>query len=204
MVILGLTGSIGMGKSAAARRFQHNGIAVFDADAVVHALYEGEAVPPIERAFPGTTCKSVVDREKLSKILIADPTRFSELEGIVHPLVRAKEAEFLRTQAALGVDMAVLEIPLLFETGFEAMVDAVVVVSAPADVQAERVLARPSMTPQKLAQLLARQLPDDEKRRLADYIVDTGGTITQTDEQIDRLIATVRGRPGLAFTRHWQ
>lgn len=204
MLILGLTGSIGMGKSTAAARFRHNGIAVFDADAAVHVLYSGVAVPLIERAFPGTTAGGQVDRAKLSEVLVAAPERFARLEAIVHPLVRECELEFLRAQHALGASLAVLEVPLLFETGFDDLVDAVVVVSAPPNVQADRVLVRSGMTPQKLEQLLARQMPDEEKRRRADFIVDTGGTITHTEAQIDSLIADLRGRSGRAYDLHWR
>lgn len=204
MYILGLTGSIGMGKTAAAARFRHNGIPVFDADQIVHDLYAGAAIKPIEAAFPGTTSPAGVDREKLSKALLAAPEKFARLEAIVHPLVRAAEADFLGEQAALGSPFVVLEIPLLYETSFEKLVDGVAVVSAPPDVQAERVLARPSMTPQKLEQLLARQMPDEEKRRRADFVVDTGGTITHTESQVDKLTTSLRGVPGRAFERHWQ
>lgn len=203
MFMLGLTGSIGMGKSTVAARFRHGGIPVFDADAAVHSLYAGEAAPLIEHEFPGTTSNNVVDRELLSKALVANPEKFSRLEAIVHPLVRARETDFLGDQAGLGAELVVLEIPLLYETKFDILVDAVAVVSAPASVQAERVLMRPGMTPQKLEQLLSRQLPDEEKRRRADFVVDTGGTITQTNDQVDRLIADLRSRPGRAYDRHW-
>lgn len=204
MFLLGLTGSIGMGKSVAAARFRHNGVAVFDADAAVHDLYAGQAVKPIEAAFPGTTGDGRVDREKLSKALIAAPEKFARLEAIVHPLVRALEADFIQDHASRNTPLLVLEIPLLFETGFDKLVDAVAVVSAPASVQAERVLARPGMTPQKLQQLIARQMPDAEKRRCADFVVDTGGAITHTESQVDKLIELLRGRQGRAFERHWQ
>jgi dephospho-CoA kinase len=204
MFILGLTGSIGMGKSAAAARFRQNGVPVFDADQAVHDLYAGGAVKPIEAAFPGTTADGGVDRDKLSKALIAEPEKFARLEAIVHPLVRALEADFMQDHASQNVPLVVLEIPLLYETGFEKLIDAVAVVSAPAAIQAERVLARPGMTPQKLEQLIARQMPDEEKRRRADFVVDTGGTITHTESQVDKLIELLRARPGRAFERHWQ
>jgi dephospho-CoA kinase len=203
MFLLGLTGSIGMGKSVAAERFRANGVPVFDADAAVHQLYTREAVRPIEKAFPGTTSADGVDRGKLSQALLAEPEKFARLEAIVHPLVRALEADFLADTAARGAALVVLEIPLLYETGFDKLVDAVVVVSAPAQVQAERVLARAGMTSEKLAQLLARQMPDEEKRRRADYNVDTGGTIAHTRQQIDSLVAQLKGRPCRAFQRHW-
>jgi dephospho-CoA kinase len=204
MYLLGLTGSIGMGKSAAAARFRHNGVPVFDADQAVHDLYAGTAVPLIAREFPGATNATGVDRDKLSKILQDKPELFPRLEAIVHPLVRALEADFLVEQDAAGATLVVLEVPLLYETGFEKLLDGVAVVSAPAAVQAERVLARPGMTPEKLETLLARQLPDGEKRRRADFIVDTSGTLAQTEAQVDKLTALLRAMPGLAFARHWQ
>jgi dephospho-CoA kinase len=204
MYVLGLTGSIGMGKSAVAARFRLNGVPVFDADRAVHDLYAGVAVGPIEREFPGTTNDGVVDRDKLSQALLAAPKKFARLEAIVHPLVRALEADFLVDHAARGTPLVVLEVPLLYETGFDALLDGVAVVSAPANVQADRVLARPGMTPQKLAQLLARQLPDAEKRRRADYIVDTGSALAETEAQVDRLTESLRKLPGKAYARHWQ
>lgn len=205
MYILGLTGSIGMGKSTVAARFRLNGVPVFDADQAVHELYAGAAVPLIEREFPGTTGDDGhVDRDKLSRALSAAPETFPRLEAIVHPLVRALEADFLADHAARETPLVVLEVPLLYETGFEKLVDAVAVVSAPAAVQAQRVLARPGMTAEKLAQLLARQTPDSEKRRRSDYIVDTGGTLAETELQVDRLTESLRARAGMAFARHWQ
>ncbi len=204
MYILGLTGSIGMGKSAAAARFRHGGVPVFDADQAVHDLYAGAAVVPIEREFPGTTREGRVDRESLSQALLAAPQKFARLEAIVHPLVRALEADFLADHAALGTPLVLLEVPLLYETGFDKLIDGVAVVSAPTAVQARRVLARPGMTTQKLEQLLARQLSDSEKRRRADFIVDTGGTLAETEAQVDKLTESLRARPGAAFARHWQ
>ncbi|MGD9827823.1 MAG: dephospho-CoA kinase [Hyphomicrobiaceae bacterium] len=205
MLIIGLTGSIGMGKSTAAARFRSHGIAVFDADAAVHRLYAGKAVPLIEAAFPGTTnsVSKTVDRPLLAAALIADPSGFKRLEAIVHPLVQAEQREFLQEQAAAGADMAVLEIPLLLETGGEARVDIVVVVSAPPDVQRQRVLARPGITEERLQSLLARQMPDAEKRAKAHFVVDTSGTIEASQAQIDTIIAKLRGRPGTALERHW-
>lgn len=195
MLIVGLTGSIGMGKSTAAKRFIEQGIAVFDADAAVHKLYEGEAVNLIEEAFPGTTQDGVVDRTKLAAALKGDRARIKELEAIVHPLVRSKREEFLQEQARNGAAMAVLEIPLLFETGSEKDVDVTIVVSAPEDIQRERVLARPGMTGEKLQALLANQMPDEKKRALADFVVDTSGEIAQTRLEIDRLIAQLKSYP---------
>lgn len=203
MLVVGLTGSIGMGKSAAAAAFRALGVAVSDADAEVHALYAGAAVPLIEAAFPGTTDAGQVDRVRLASRLMADPSGFKRLEAIIHPLVRQAQREFLHTQAKRGARLAVLEIPLLFETGGEARVDKVVVVSASADKQRERVLARPGMTPDKLDSLLARQMPDAEKRRRADFVVDTNGTLAETDAAVARLVTALESLRGQAFQRHW-
>jgi dephospho-CoA kinase len=203
MLIVALTGSIGMGKTTVAARLRRIGIAVFDADAEVHALYEGAAVAPIEAAFPGTTANGRVDRDKLSKVLLADPAGFAKLEAIVHPLVFAAERAFLKAEAAKGARLAVLEIPLLFETGGNVRVDVVVVASAPVEAQRQRVLGRPGMGPEKLEQILGRQLPDDQKRALADFVVDTGGTFEESDAQVDKIIESLQGRPGTAFARHW-
>ena len=203
MLIVGLTGSIGMGKSTVAARFRLHGIGVCDADAEVHKLYEGAAVAPIEAAFPGTTHGGKVDRERLAQALIAKPEGFARLEAIVHPLVLAAELAFLHAEAAKGARMAVLEIPLLLETGGDARVDVVVVVSAPADKQRERVMQRPNMTPEKLEQVLARQMPDAEKRAWADFIVDTGGTLAETDAQVDNIVESLQGRQGTAFATAW-
>ena len=203
MLIIGLTGSIGMGKSTAAKRFQALGLAVCDADAEVHKLYRGKAVAPIEVAFPGTTGPEGVDRTRLGAKLLADPSGFKRLEAIVHPLVFEAERDFLRAEAARGAAMAVLEIPLLFEGKGHQRVDVTVVVSAPANVQRARVLERPGMTPEKLDQILSRQTPDAEKRRLADFVVDTGGTIPETEAQIDRIVAGLQGRIGTAYAQWW-
>lgn len=203
MLIIGLTGGIGMGKSTAAARFKANGIAVLDADAEVHRLYAGPAVPLIEAAFPGTTGPAGVDRARLAAAVLADPAGFKRVEAIIHPLVRDAQRAFLRAEKECGAAMAVLEVPLLLETGGHARVDVVILVSAPADVQARRVLPRPGMTPGKLDQILARQMPDDEKRRLADFVVDTSGTIPETEAHIDRIIANLRTRSGTAYARAW-
>lgn len=203
MLIIGLTGSIGMGKSAAAGYFRAAGVPVFDSDAEVHRLYAGEAVPLIEAAFPGTTHQGKVDRALLSTSLMADPSGFKRLEEIVHPLVRAGQRRFLELAAGRGEPLAVLEIPLLFETGGEKLVDVSVVVSAPADLQRQRVLARPGMTPEKLDAILARQVPDGEKRARADFVVDTGGTLDETERQITSIVAALKGRQGKAFQRVW-
>ncbi len=204
MLIIGLTGSVGMGKSAAAARFRERGVPVCDADALVHDLYEGTAVAPIEAAFPGTTADGRVDRQKLSAVLLAEPRGFERLEAIVHPLVLAAERACLAAAFAAGAEMAVLEVPLLFETAGATRCDLVVVVSAPADVQRERVLAREGMTTDKLDAILARQLSDAEKRRRADFVVDTGGELAHTHQQVDNLIESLRGRTGDAHDRHWR
>ena len=203
MLIIGLTGSIGMGKSTAAKRFLANGILVCDADAEVHKLYRGRAVAPVEAAFPGTTGPDGVDRQKLAAALLADPSGFTRLEAIVHPLVKIAERAILRAEAARGAAMAVLEVPLLLETGGDKRVDVTVVVSAPAAMQRQRLLQRPGMTPEKLDQILARQMPDVEKRRRADFIVDTSKSIPETEAHIDKLIAELKGRVGTAYARHW-
>lgn len=203
MLVVGLTGSIGMGKSTVAAHFRQRGIAVFDADAAVHDLYAGPAVAPIEEAFPGTTCNGAVDRARLSAALLAAPHRFPDLERIVHPLVRAAERDFLQREAAHGAVMAVLEIPLLFETGGEALVDVVLVVSAGEELQAQRVLERPGMTRKKLAQILARQLPDREKCARADFVVDTSVPLSQTEAEVDSVIAKLASVEGQAYHRHW-
>lgn len=203
MLVVGLTGSMGMGKSTAAARFRCHGIAVFDADAEVHRLYEGGASAAIEAAFPDTTDGGRVNRQKLAASLGRDPARFKRLESIVHPLVQAAERAFLHERARAGDALAVLEIPLLFETGREKKMDAVLVVSCSPEKQRERVLARPGMTAQRLENLLARQKPDAEKRRRADFIVDTNGTVTETEAQIDAIIESLHGRAGRAFEKHW-
>ena len=203
MLIIGLTGGIGMGKSTAAARFRANGIAVLDADAEVHRLYAGPAIPLVEAAFPGTTGPAGVDRTKLAAAVLADPAGFKRVEAIIHPLVLEAERAFLRAEKARGATMAVLEVPLLLETGGDKRVDVVIVVSAPADVQRQRVLQRPGMTLEKLGQILLRQMPDAEKRTRADFVVDTGGALAETEAQIDRIIATLRTRSGTAFERAW-
>jgi dephospho-CoA kinase len=173
MFILGLTGSLGMGKSTTARFFAEEGVPVHDADAVVHRLYDGEAAAAIEAAFPGTTASGKVDRDKLAARVLGDSAALKRLEAIVHPLVQEAEQRLLAEAEARGEKVAVLDIPLLFETGGEKRVDAVVVVSAPPDVQRSRALERPGMTVDKLDAILAKQMPDDEKRRRADFVVDT-------------------------------
>lgn len=203
MLIVGLTGSIGMGKSTAAKRFRALGIAVIDADAIVHDLYRGAAVPLVERAFPGSTANGLVDRARLSLALAADPGGFKRLEQIVHPLVRAAEAALLAEEFAQGSKIVVLEIPLLFETGGDQRVDIVLVVSAMPDMQRQRVLARPGMTPARLDRLLSQQMPDAEKRQRADFVVDTNGSIAETDRQVDAIVASLANRRGSAYQRCW-
>jgi dephospho-CoA kinase len=173
MIILGLTGSIGMGKSTTAKLFAEAGVPVYDADATVHRLYEGEAVPAIEAAFPGTTAGGKVDRNKLSALVVHDPAAIKRLEQIVHPMLGASRQQFLDEAERAGAPIAVVDVPLLFETGGEKRVDAVVVVTTTPAIQRERILSRPNMTGEKLDAILARQLPDAEKRQRADFVVDT-------------------------------
>jgi dephospho-CoA kinase len=173
MIILGLTGSIGMGKSTTAKLFAEAGVPVYDADAAVHALYEGEAVPAIEAAFPGTTADGKVDRNKLSARVVHDPSAIRRLEGIVHPMLGASRRKFLDDAEQSGAPVAVVDVPLLFETGGEKRVDAVVVVTTTPEIQRQRVLSRDNMTGERLDAILARQLPDAEKRKRADFVVDT-------------------------------
>lgn len=203
MLIIGLTGSIGMGKSTAAARFRENDIAVFDADAEVHRLYEAEAVPLIEAAFPGTTYDGKVDRSALAEKLLEKPSGFKRLEQIVHPLVRDGERTFLRDRHAAGASTAVLEIPLLFETGADQLVDVTVVVMASPQNQRQRVLERPGMTEEKLNAIRARQMDDADKRAKADFIVDTNGTIDETNQQIDDILTQLAGHGATAYQRHW-
>lgn len=174
MIVIGVTGSIGMGKSTTARLFAAHGAVLHDADAVVHALYRGEAVPMVAARFPEAITEEGVDRVKLAAILAEDPAALPDLEAIVHPMVQAVEAERMAAARREGRAMFVTDVPLLLETGAENRVDVVVVASAPAEIQAARVLKRPGMTPERFASILARQMPDAEKRRRAHFIVDTG------------------------------
>jgi dephospho-CoA kinase len=192
MFILGLTGSVGMGKSVTATFFAEEGVPVHDADAAVHRLYEGEAVAPIEAAFPGTTADGKVDRVKLGNRVLGDPAALLKLEGIVHPLVRREEERFLASAEKSGADIAVLDIPLLFETGGEKRCDAVVVVSAPAELQRERVMARPGMTAEKFGAILAKQMPDAEKRAKADFMVDSSKGFDAARAQVRDILAAIR------------
>ncbi len=194
--VLGLTGSIGMGKSATAAMFRRLGVPVHDADAAVHRLYEGEAAPLIEAAFPGTAPSGVVDRAALSKVVIGSPERMAALEAIVHPLVRREEERFLKQALAAGAAVAVLDIPLLLETGGEQRCDAVLVVTAAPGVQRERVLARPGMSDEKFAAILAKQMPDAEKRRRAHFLVDTGRGFPSAERQVGDILRALANRPG--------
>lgn len=189
MIILGLTGTIGMGKSTTAGLFAERGIPVHSADATVHRLYAGKAAPEVEALFPGVARDGVVDRAALSARVLADPAALQALEALVHPLVRAEEEAFLAGARKAGRKLVVLDIPLLFETAGERRVDKVLVVTAPADVQRERVLARPGMTAGKLASILARQVPDAEQRARADFVLDTAGGIDMARAGIADIIA---------------
>jgi dephospho-CoA kinase len=197
MFILGLTGSIGMGKSTTAGFFRAAGVPVHDSDAVVHRLYDGEAVGPVEAAFPGVTVDGRIDRARLAERLIGRPEAIKQLEAIVHPLVRAVSDRFVHDQAARNTRVIVLDIPLLFETGGENKVDAVVVVSAPPDVQRARVLSRPGMTAERLDALLARQMSDADKRSRAHFVVDSSRCFDSARAQvlgILRAVAALAGR----------
>jgi dephospho-CoA kinase len=193
MIVLGLTGSIGTGKSTTAAMFHDLGVPVHDADATVHDLYRREAVPPVAERFPDALRDGVIDRKALSAILAQAPDRFRELEAIIHPLVRARETAFLESERQNGSTLVLLDIPLLYETGGEARVDKVVVVTCNPDLQRQRVLARPGMTQEKFQLILSRQMPDAEKRQRADFIVDTGGGLEAARKQVEEVIKTVKG-----------
>lgn len=195
MRILGLTGSIGMGKSTTAKLFTEAGVPVYDADAAVHKIYEGEAAPAIEAAFPGTTAGGRVDRAKLSAKVVHDPAAIKELEQIVHPMLGASRKKFLDDAEASGAPVVVMDIPLLFETGGEKRVDAVVVVTTSPENQRERILARGTMTNEALDAILARQLPDAEKRKRADFVVDTSHGLDPVRERISDILAEVVKMP---------
>lgn len=189
MIVLGLTGSIGTGKSTTAAMFRDLDIPVHDADAIVHDLYRGEAVQPVAARFPGALKDGVIDRKALSGLLAEAPDGFRDLEAIIHPLVRAREAAFLAKEREKGVPLVVLDIPLLYETGGEARVDKVVVVTCDPETQRARVLARPGMTEEKFQLILSRQMPDAEKRRRADFIIDTGQGLEAARKQVEEVIA---------------
>ncbi|MER8809316.1 dephospho-CoA kinase [Mesorhizobium australicum] len=193
MIVLGLTGSIGMGKSTTAGMFAEAGVPVHDSDETVHRLYAGKAAPLVEAAFPGTTVHGSVDRAKLGARVLGDGASMKKLEAIVHPLVRADADAFLARHRDAGESLVVLDIPLLFETGGRGRVDKVVVVTAPAEVQRRRVLARPGMSEEKLASILAKQVPDAEKRRLADFVIDTGEGLDAARAAVASVIAEIKG-----------
>jgi dephospho-CoA kinase len=201
MLVIGLTGGMGMGKTSAAAHFTSRGVKVFDADAYVHRLYEGEAVAAIEAAFPGVTHDGRVDRTLLAKEVAGAPDRLRQLEALVHPMVVKAEIDFLCDQEAKGAQLAVLEIPLLFETGAEARTDVTIALSAPEDVQRTRVLERPGMTVEKFEALKARQLSDGERRTRADYVVESGTTLENLHAQLDTLIASLQTREGSVMER---
>jgi dephospho-CoA kinase len=188
MRIIGLTGSIGMGKSTAAAMFRARGVPVHDADEVVHELYRGEAVAQIEAAFPGISADGMVDRARLAEHIAADPSALSRVEAIVHPLVRAKEEIFLREARAASHPLVLLDIPLLFETGRAEGMDVLVIVTADPEIQRERVLARRGMTREKFNSLLARQIPDAEKRRRAHFLIDSGHGMEAADRQVAAIL----------------
>ena len=195
MIVVGLTGSVGMGKTTTARMFADAGVPVFDADAAVHRLYEGEAASAIEQAFAGTTAAGRVDRTKLGKRVVGDKEALARLEAIVHPLVRNAEEAFLADAEKKGAPIAVLDIPLLFEGGGHRRVDVVVVVFAPAEIQRARVLARPGMTEEKLDHLLVRQMSDSQKQTHADFVVDTGIGLEAARKQVHNILQALSNPP---------
>ena len=198
MLLIGLTGSIGMGKSETAKMFREHGVPVYDADAAVHKLYDkgGKAVEPVRAAFPSAVVDDAVDRKALSRAVLGLPDEMKKLEAIVHPLVGEAQVEFLRESMKQGHEMAVLDIPLLYETGGEARVDVVVVVSAPYDIQKTRVLARPDMDEAKFAAIHAKQTPDTEKRARADFIVESDKGLDHAREQVSAIVDALKGREG--------
>lgn len=201
MLIIGLTGSIGMGKTTVAAHIASRGVPVLDSDGTVHRLYESDAVPHVEAAFPGTTADGKVDRSMLAAAAMRTADGFTRLEAIIHPLVRQAQWQFLQEQEAAGAAMCVLDIPLLFETGGDRLVDSTVVVSAPEHIQTQRVVVRPGMTPEKLAAIRERQLHDTEKRARADFVIDTGLPWEETRAQVDNLLESLKDRAGEAFER---
>lgn len=195
MIILGLTGSIGMGKSTTAKLFAEAGVPVYDADATVHKLYESEAAPAIEAAFPGTTVDGKVDRTRLSARVVHDPAAMKQLEQIVHPMLGVSRQKFFEDAEQSGAPVVVVDVPLLFETGGEKRVDAVVVVTTTLEIQRERILARDNMTGEKLDAILARQLPDAEKRNRADFVVDTSHGLDPVRARIRDILAEAANMP---------
>lgn len=196
MLILGLTGSAAMGKSTVSAMFAARGVPVFDADRTVHGLYAGAAAPVVEGAFPGTTVDGVVDRDLLRARVLGDETAMVRLEGLIHPLVKREKERFLADARGAGRRIVLLDIPLLFETGAENEADLVIVVSAPASIQRDRMLKRPGMTPDRLEAMLARQMPDAEKRRRAHFVIDTSGTLDQTRAQVDAIFRATAATAG--------
>lgn len=198
MLLVGLTGSIGMGKSETTKMFAALGVPVYDADAAVHALYAagGDAVEPIGEAFPGVIKDGAIDRDELGKRVLGAPDELRRLEKIIHPLVGLSQLEFLQNAEKSGAAMVVLDIPLLFETGGEARVDVAVVVSAPADLQRQRVLARPGMSVKKFESILAKQVPDAQKREQADFIVDSSRGLEPAMADVKGIIEALKGREG--------
>jgi dephospho-CoA kinase len=196
--VLCLTGSLGMGKSTAAKFFAEEGVPVHDSDATVHALYEGEAVPLIEQAFPGSTAGGAVDRNKLAAMVLNDKAAMTRLEAIVHPMVTASREKFVDEARRQGASVVVLDVPLLFETQANRRCDAVVVVSAPSEVQRKRAFDRPGMTDDKLAAILAKQIPDSEKRRRADFVVDSSQSFDHTRAQIREILRKIAAAPNRA------
>ncbi len=194
MIILGLTGSIGMGKSATSEMFRAEGVPVYDADAAVHALYAkgGAAVAPLAEVFPSAVVDGAVDRTVLSSLVIGKPDEIKKLEMIVHPLVGLQQRTFLEENRAKGTPIVVLDIPLLLEGQGRRMVDAIAVVSAPAEMQRERVLARPGMTEEKFAEILKKQMPDADKRAAADFVIDTGRGFDYAREQVRQVLGALR------------
>jgi dephospho-CoA kinase len=195
MIVLGLTGSIGMGKSTTAKMFAEAGVPVHDSDDAVHRLYAGPAAPLIGAEFPGVLVDGAVDRTRLAARVLGDPAALKKLEEIVHPLVRADADAFVARHRAAGAPLVLLDVPLLFETGGRGRVDKVVVVSAAPEIQRERVLARPGMTVEKLQAILARQMPDADKRRLADFVVDTGLGFDAARAAVAKIVAGLAGQP---------
>ena len=197
MLVIGLTGSLAMGKSTVSSMFAEEGAATYNADAAVHALYRGEAVAAIDAAFPGVTRQGVVDRAALAASVTGNPPALAALEHIVHPLVRRSEESFRAAAAQAGRRVLALDIPLLLETGGETRVDVVVVVTAAEKIQRERILARPGMNVEKIAALLARQLPDGEKRKRAHFLVETSGTLDSTRRQVQDVLRALAGRAAI-------
>lgn len=194
--VLGLTGSIGMGKSTTAGLFEQRGVPLHDADASVHRLHRGRAAAPIGATFPGTVVDGVVDRARLGAAVLGKPEALRRLEAIIHPLVREEEEAFIARCRREGAGLAIIDVPLLLETGGEGRCDAVLVVTAPAEVQRARVLARPGMTAEKLDAILSRQMPDAEKRRHAHFLVDTSRGLVAAERQVGSILMALAGRPG--------